>query len=109
MLTINDWNTFAEQAQQELAVYLNMDKGTSKVDSRHFAELLGEHFDLEEFKSLCFALQEKYDNLPREGLRGKTEGLIEKLQRQDRLFELVDLVKEERPNAPWDDIFASNN
>ncbi|HIP73979.1 MAG TPA: toll/interleukin-1 receptor domain-containing protein [Anaerolineae bacterium] len=79
------------------------------IDYKRFAELLYTYFDLEEFKSLCFSLEENYDDLRGETFKRNVEELIMKLKRQDRLFELVDLVKEERPNAPWDDIYFNEN
>lgn len=75
------------------------------IDLNRLAELLHTHFDLEELKSLCFNLNERYDDLRGETLRVKTEELVAKLQRQDRLSELVKRVKVIRPKAPWDDVY----
>ncbi len=75
------------------------------IDRNRLVELLHTHFDLEELKSLCFNLNERYDDLRGETPRRKIEELVAKLQRQDRLSELIDRVKVIRPKVPWDDVF----
>lgn len=78
------------------------------IDLNHLAKLLHAHFDLEEFKSLCFDVDEKYDDLRRETLQGKIEELVAKLQRRSRLFVLIARVKKLRPKAPWNNVSAIN-
>ncbi len=112
MLTIGDWGRLVEQVQQELMPLSNtteQEQPETVIDRKRFTELLCASFDLEEFRSLCVNLDIGYDDLRGETLRRNIEELIMKLQRQDRLLELIELVREERPNAPWDDIFPSNN
>ncbi len=77
---------------------------TEKFEPTHlkqFLDLLDEHFNLEEFRTLCLTLDVKYDNLGGEGKIHKARELLTYLERRGRLFELVRLVKKERPKVPW--------
>ena len=63
-------------------------------------------FSLEDVQTLCLSLGFDYENLP-----GRTrEGLIRELMRclldQDRLQELVDLARAQRPAVVWPDVPA---
>lgn len=58
-------------------------------------------FDDEEVKGLSFRLGVSYDDLPAQGRNNKMRELITHLQRRERLPELVEVLKQERPNHPW--------
>lgn len=70
--------------------------GTNLVE---LSQLIRRHYDLSEFKSLCFELQVAYDDLPGETLTNRVEALVEYLQRRGRVQELLKLIKQQRPNA----------
>lgn len=69
---------------------------TNKVE---LSKLIRRHYDLGEFKSLCFELQVAYDDLPGETLTNRVEALVEYLDRRGRVQELLKLIKQQRPNA----------
>lgn len=69
---------------------------TNKVE---LSKLIRRHYDLGEFKSLCFELQVEYDDLPGETLTNRVEALVEYLERRGRVQELLKLIKQQRPNA----------
>jgi hypothetical protein len=68
--------------------------------------LLNRYFSLEEIRTICFNLSVDYDNIPGEGKSAKTRELILGLARVDRLPQLVNMVREMRPNAPWPSVPA---
>ncbi len=66
--------------------------------STHLHQFITTHYDLEEFRTLCFRLPGiNYDNLPGETLDGKTRELLRKLERARRLDQLTDALRRERP------------
>ena len=67
-------------------------------------QILDEHFDENELKTLCFDLDVDYDNLPGEGKASKVRELITYLRRRGRIFELVGTGKRLRPDVPWPEV-----
>ena len=111
MLTIEDWERFKEQAHKKLMSPLpakeTVSESTQSINRVRLVEFLHASFDLEEFKSLCFRLDEKYDDLCRETLKGKIEELVEKFERKGRITALIGQAKSLRPNVLWDDVYFS--
>ncbi|MCA9867590.1 MAG: hypothetical protein KC410_13975 [Anaerolineales bacterium] len=75
-------------------------------DSRHthtldLLDLIAHHFDLEEVRTLCFALGIAYDDLGGEGRRGKARELLLLAGRHDRMADLLALLRRERPAVDW--------
>jgi len=73
----------------------------SKPDLR---EKINNHFDLHEFRSLCFDLDNygvRFDDLAGETLRSKIESLIRFLERRGQLPALVTTCAQLRPNVDW--------
>lgn len=66
-------------------------------------ELLHKHFDLEEFRDLCFKLGVKYDDLAGEGLHAKMRKLVTRMDRESRLEDLLAFCMRTRPKAAWPD------
>lgn len=64
-------------------------------------ELLDQHFNLEELKSLCFRLGVDYDSLSGAGKSGKARELVTYLARRGRLPELLSAGRDLRPDVPW--------
>ena len=62
---------------------------------------LNRAFSDDEFRTLCFDLGVDYDSLPGEGLDGKQRELLLFLQRNGRLPELINLLRQKRPNFNW--------
>jgi energy-coupling factor transporter ATP-binding protein EcfA2 len=62
-------------------------------------------FDLEELRTLVFDLYINYDDLRGEIISAKVQALLEYLEKQDRLPDLLVLLKQRRPNLHWDGIF----
>lgn len=69
------------------------------INKIELSKLIRQHYDLGEFKSLCFELQVAYDDLPGETLTNRVEALVEYLERRGRVQELFNLIKQQRPNA----------
>ncbi|MCA9954733.1 MAG: hypothetical protein KC434_08440, partial [Anaerolineales bacterium] len=64
-------------------------------------QLLMQHYNAEELRSLCFRLGVEYDDLPPGGRESKARELTTYLNRRGRLAELQTAVQAERPNAIW--------
>ena len=62
---------------------------------------LNREFNDDEFRTLCLELGVNYDNLPGEGLEGKQRELLLMLERNGRLPELINLLRQKRPNFNW--------
>lgn len=79
----------------------------SKSDLR---EKINNHFDLQEFRSLCFDLGNfdvRFDDLAGETLRSKIESLIGFLERRGQLPVLVTTCVQLRPNVNWYEMTAT--
>jgi len=72
------------------------------VDVNTFAtklfQILCDHFDLEELRTLCFHLSVEYDDLRGEGRSAKARELIKFMQRTDQLDLLEDTIQQLRPD-----------
>ena len=61
-------------------------------------QFLQEHYDLEEFRTLCFSLGVEYDDLIGEGLSSKQRELVKWMHRRGRLNELLNALQRTRPD-----------
>jgi hypothetical protein len=61
-------------------------------------QILTEHFDLEELRTLCFDLEINFDGLRGEGQEAKARELIAFLQRRERLGQLASYIRQHRPD-----------
>jgi hypothetical protein len=68
--------------------------------------LLDKHFDDNELRDLSFDLSIDYENLPAIAKKDKARELISHVEKAGRLSELLDWIKEERPQLPWDEVFG---
>jgi len=59
-------------------------------------QILAEHLDEEEAKTLCFSLDVDYDDLPAKGKSNKARELVEHLERRGRIPELIEKVTQMR-------------
>ncbi len=57
------------------------------------------HFDLGEFRTMCFDLGVSFDELEGEGLDDKARELVLFMNRNGRCPELVDYCRQKRPHA----------
>ena len=71
-------------------------------------EILIDHFDQEELKTLCFDLGIDYESLPGSGKANKARDLISALQRQGRLSELITFGQQERPHIQWPSLLETS-
>src|SRR5689334_5699299 len=62
---------------------------------------LVELFDDSEIRTICFDLSVDYDGLPGSGKADKARELLSFLERDGRLAELLQLLREQRPRATW--------
>jgi hypothetical protein len=74
-----------------------MPDGTDLVKLR---QILTEHFDEGELRTLCFDLRVDYQSLPGEGKADKARELVAYCDRHERIAELEDQVHQVRSNAP---------
>ena len=71
------------------------------VDLSDLLRILNRHFNADEFRTLCLELNINHDNLSGEGLEGKQRELLLKLERNGRIPELINLLRQKRPNFNW--------
>ena len=64
-------------------------------------DLITNHFNSEELMQLCFDLGVFWDKLPGDALDGKARALIEKLEREERLYKLIGECQKVRPQVMW--------
>ena len=64
-------------------------------------QILGTRFDESELRTLCFSLGVDYADLPSGGKADKAKELVARLDRHDRIPELVNLVEQQRPDIVW--------
>ena len=68
-------------------------------------QTLTERFSEDELRTLCFHLEDAdYDDLEGKGKASKARELVSHLERRHRIPELVESVKEQRPDISWEDI-----
>lgn len=60
-------------------------------------KLISNHYSLDEFRTLCFDLGVRYDELGGDSLSGQVRELLLLLARHGRLADLLQLVAQERP------------
>jgi hypothetical protein len=68
------------------------------VDQGRLQREIDLHFNLDEFRNLCFTLHIDYDNLPGETKSARIRELILFMLRQHRIPELIQVVQHERPH-----------
>jgi len=64
-------------------------------------DLIINHFNNEELMHVCFNLGVFWDRLPGDALDGKAQSLIEKLEREERLYQLIGECQKMRPQVMW--------
>lgn len=74
---------------------------TESVTYPEFVQKMNEGFGKEELQHLCFELGIEYDNLDGDTKKSKIVSLVQLFARSQRMIELIDLCKKERPNISW--------
>lgn len=77
-------------------------------DLTELRQVLARCFSEEELRTLCFDLSVDYDDLPAEGRASKARELLLFLVRRDRIPELVEAVKQLRPDIRWEKGLGEN-
>jgi hypothetical protein len=80
-----------------------------QIDPNKLHKLLVAHFSLDELRTLCFALNLEFDELPPSGKSAKARGLVEMCQRLRRLVELAEELLVQRPKISSTGIFHSED
>jgi hypothetical protein len=81
--------------------------GGKKLDTGNLSrrailhDLIIEHFDMGELMQICFDLGVKWDLLAGDDMAAKARSLILKMEREDRLYQLIGDCNKARPNADW--------
>jgi hypothetical protein len=63
-------------------------------------QVLVDHFDVDELKTLCVDLGEDYQALPGEGKVSKARELVAYFERRNRVSELLAEIRKARPDVP---------
>lgn len=70
--------------------------------------IISQYFDDEELQTICFSLHVDYDDLSGKNKSGKARELVELCERVDRLPQLVEIIREERPSISLDSVLNTN-
>ncbi len=98
-IIVNVWSLIDDVGTQ--AQIQRTDTEISLSDLPGILHHLSETFNEEELISFCFELKVEYEDLPVQGRINKARELILYMQRNGRLVELVELIREKRPNWNW--------
>ncbi len=82
----------------------NHDLKSNPNNLTNFCRLLTQYFSLDEFRTLCFDLEIRYDDLGGEGISGKARELISLMGRYGRFPALQQVVQASLPHVDWPDI-----
>jgi len=77
------------------------EKAVDRNQLAKLRQLLTQHFDEEELRTLCFDLGVDYDTLRGEGEGGKARELVAHFERHGRISELVTIGYKMRPHLSW--------
>jgi hypothetical protein len=67
-------------------------------------QILATRFDEHELRTPCFDLAVDYDDLPGQGRASKARELVSHFQHHDRIPELVEVGKQQRPDISWGNV-----
>jgi hypothetical protein len=87
-------NAVVELAVEQKPEQINLDK---------LRQILTTYFDESELRDLYFDLGIEYGSLQGESTRDKARELISYLKRRGRIFELLEIGKQQRPGIHWND------
>ena len=101
-VTINQ-NFPASQASEETNISsYKLNPSVSIETLRKLFQFMLDAFNEEDLRKLCFLLAVEYDSLPGRAKSAKTQELISYVDRNGRLDELIEIIKEERPDRHLD-------
>ncbi len=80
----------------------------SKEMLSRLRQLLVDHFNEKELRTLCFDLRVNYDALPAVGTAGKARELIASLERNDRIPDLLQVGQRLRPEVDWSQTYLDD-
>jgi len=83
-------------------------RASVQVDLSKLHQLLTEHFNLEDLRTLCFELNVDYDDLPGEGKTAKARELVILLYGDSRVSELLKIGCEKHSYVPWADVLTAD-
>lgn len=74
---------------------------SSSIDLSSIRKKIVQFFIEEEVKTLCFDLGVDYNSLPAQGYEYKVRELVARIERTGRLEELIQHLRQKRPNISW--------
>jgi len=77
--------------------------------SKSLYKLIDTYFSNEDIHNICHELGVEYENLPGKRRIDKARALVEYFSQRERLPELIEYCKEQRPKAPWQIWNAQND
>lgn len=77
--------------------------GSDRACLARLREVLDDHFNEEELRTLCYDLNVDYDNLPAQGKVNKARELIAYLERHGHIPKLLRMGEQLRPDISWSD------
>ena len=96
-----DFESVAQEAAEETAT-----AEPKQINRVALYQTLDERLAFSEVKNLIFDLGIDFDNLAGEIKRAKIRALILHCERQNKLTELLDILREDRPDIDQDELFA---
>lgn len=69
--------------------------------SRRYLSLLNEYLSDDEAREVAFCCNLDWDSLPGGSKRGRLLSLVQEMERQGRLYQLEDEVRQRRPAVDW--------
>jgi HD superfamily phosphodiesterase len=86
------WNELVNRQQQPY-----------KIQSPHdqLYDLMDKSLNDEEVQDLCFTLKIDWESLPAQSKRGRIREVIRQMQRESRIYQLIDYLQRKRPQIEW--------
>ncbi|WP_420645799.1 GTP-binding protein [Candidatus Leptofilum sp.] len=96
-----------QQWEQKLAgigEFVEIDEAQARQNRAQFLQLLNSYFKQNELETLCFDLGIDFENLPGNTKEEKARELMLFCEREDRIHDLQEAVRERRPHIEWPNI-----
>ena len=107
-LASRGWQEFLQHLPDQGAPVDSENIKPEQIDLPQLRNLILRHFDENELEDLCFDLRIDYEELAGDEKRRKTRNFINKMERENRLLELLNLCTTRRPHVDWSTLMLEN-
>lgn len=107
LLEIEDEIMLIQRNLEDLAGQRVMPRESVKGVRTALSQLLTEHFDEAELRTLCFDMGLDYESLPAQGRAGKVREIVAQVERRGAITELIAQCRRQRPDVFWVEAFES--